>query len=268
MALLWRDRELLVSCFSLPERAAPRCPFPGSGLCSSSVISRNPRFHILLYVCSPLRHRGYDSVLPGGKTGIAARCGRPGGEMNVVKEPGMTQHWVGISFQSSLLAPPTSPDRPFPCTSCRCFRAQVQTLGGLISACQVRVQSRLPPSVTPPRRWCGEAPLPPPPLTTIEPHWNQTPVSQDCLVESPPDPGPRRCQPWGQSMARQRRPAPPGADMDANLTPVNIVVIPASHSPQVSPCLYGRGRRTPGKRTIEPGKSIIALHNAAPGILI
>lgn len=194
MALLWRDRELLVSCFSLPERAAPRCPFPGSGLCSSSVISRNPRFHILLYVCSPLRHRGYDSVLPGGKTGIAARCGRPGGEMNVVKEPGMTQHWVGISFQSSLLAPPTSPDRPFPCmsrplpcTSCRCFRAQVQTLGGLISACQVRVQSRLPPSVTPPRRWCGEAPLPPPPLTTIEPHWNQTPVSQDCLVESPPE---------------------------------------------------------------------------------
>lgn len=106
MALLWRDRELLVSCFSLPERAAPRCPFPGSGLCSSSVISRNPRFHILLlYVCSPLRHRGYDSVLPGGKTGIAARGGRPGGEMNVVKEPGMTQHWVGISFQSTSLGP-------------------------------------------------------------------------------------------------------------------------------------------------------------------
>lgn len=113
--------------------------------------------------------------------------------------------------------------------------------------------------------WRGALPLP---LTTIEPHLNQTPVGQDCLVESTPISWPSSVSPMGQSMSRQRRPAPPGADMTANQTPVNIMAIPASHSPQVCPCLHGRGRRTPGKRTIEPGKSIIALHNAATGILI
>lgn len=91
--------------------------------------------------------------------------------------------------------------RPLPCTSCRCFRAQVQTLGCLISTCQVRVQSRrLPPllfGITPtpaPLVWQGALPLP---LTTIEPHLNQTPVGQDCLVESTPKSWPSSVSPMG-----------------------------------------------------------------------
>lgn len=78
--------------------------------------------------------------------------------------------------------------RPLPCTSCRCFRAQVQTLGCLISTCQVRVQSRLPPPLYhPPRRWCGEAPRRrsrSPPSSHTQ---TKTPVGQDCLVESTPE---------------------------------------------------------------------------------
>lgn len=89
MALLWRDRELLwgvwatsvsqngqhhVARFQVRVFARPRS---SPGILAST-------FFFFTSVPHSGRHRGYDSVLPGGKTGIAARCGRPSSEMNVV----------------------------------------------------------------------------------------------------------------------------------------------------------------------------------------
>jgi hypothetical protein len=151
------------------------------------------------------------------------------------------------------------------CTSCRCFRVKVQTLGCLISTCQVRVRSRLPPSSPPPRRWCGEAPLPlprPPPSSHT---LNKTPVSQDCLVESTPDPGPRRCEPWAHAKGkvttayslRSRHGREPDTGQYRGDSSVAFTAGPP-------PCLHGRVCRIPRMRTIEPGKSIIAWCTMLP----
>lgn len=109
MALLWRDRELLLAAPGIPSSL----PVSQNGhhhvarcqvlvFVASSVIPRHPRFH-LLHVCSPLRHRGYDiRAAWREKTGIAASCYYcPSGEMMSSKSKTPRQYRV---FVFSFLA--------------------------------------------------------------------------------------------------------------------------------------------------------------------
>lgn len=121
--------------------------------------------------------------------------------MNVVnKEQGMTQNWVRIFFLS-VSWPATSPDRPFSMYVLQVLQSTSPDIGlfdiDLSGPSPVAASAPLLFGITPtpaPLVWRGALPLP---LTTIEPHLNQTPVGRDNLVKSTPKSWPSSVSPMG-----------------------------------------------------------------------
>ncbi|KAK0741313.1 hypothetical protein B0T18DRAFT_228794 [Schizothecium vesticola] len=176
------------------------------------------------------------------------------------------RHKDNTGYLCSVSWPATSPDRPLLCTSCRCFRVKVQTLGCLISTCQVRVQSRPPPPLLPPRavdvarRRCRSRAHHHRATLKTKHRSARTPRGIHAGILALVDAN-HGAQSEGKVTTACSLRSRHGREPDTGQYRGDSNVAFTAGPP---PCLHGRVRRTPGKRTIEPGKSIIAWCTMLP----